>query len=123
MRPADGTWADLGAAGVALQVLGGCFTLVAFCYLGRSFGVVAANRGLKVSGPYRFVRHPIYASHTLTTGGFLLANFSPINAALFLVITAAQIARIEAEERLLTATASYGDYRGRVRWRLLPGLY
>ena len=41
--------------------------------LGRSFGLIAANRGIKVAGPYRIVRHPIYAGYTIIHVGFLLA--------------------------------------------------
>jgi protein-S-isoprenylcysteine O-methyltransferase Ste14 len=59
----------------------------------------------------------------VTTSGFLLANPSPVNIVLVAVITVAQIARIQAEERLLTATTTYADYKARVRWRLLPGVY
>ena len=123
LRPADASSTELAAAGVTIQAVGACFTIVAFADLGRSFGVVAANRGLKVNGPYRLVRHPIYATHMVTTAGFLLANASPVNVALVAVITLAQIARINAEERLLTATTNYSDYKARVRWRLLPGVY
>jgi hypothetical protein len=37
--------------------------------LGRSFGVVAAHRGLKLAGPYRFVRHPMYAGYFVEPPG------------------------------------------------------
>jgi protein-S-isoprenylcysteine O-methyltransferase Ste14 len=123
LRPDPASADELAVGGVALQVVGGLCGLVAFSFLGRSFGVVAANRGLKVNGPYRVVRHPIYAAHMITTSGFLLANPSMLNATLVSVITVAQLARISSEERLLTSTTGYGDYRQRVRWRLVPYLY
>jgi protein-S-isoprenylcysteine O-methyltransferase Ste14 len=85
--------------------------------------VVAANRGLKVGGPYRLVRHPIYFSHFITTTGFLSANFNLYNAAILALFAVCQIMRIEAEERVLTDTADYSAYKARVRWRLIPGLY
>src|SRR5690242_17603923 len=48
-------------------ILGGLFTQIAAkVVLGRSFGVIAANRGVKRVGPYRFVRHPMYAGYTIT---------------------------------------------------------
>src|SRR5262249_28460109 len=34
--------------------------------LGRSLGLVPAHRGLKISGPYRYVRHPMYAGYLLS---------------------------------------------------------
>src|SRR5690606_32669038 len=98
-------------------------TCYAMLTLGRSFGVVAANRGLKINGPYRLVRHPIYLAHTITLMGFVVANFTPLNLAIALVTTALQILRIRAEERVLSATGDYDSYRGRVRWRLLPGVF
>jgi protein-S-isoprenylcysteine O-methyltransferase Ste14 len=122
-RPADSPadWAT--SLGVGIQVVGLVLTIIGFAYLGRSFGVVAANRGIKVGGPYRFVRHPIYLSHTLTTTGFVLANFSIWNVAVLVALTACQVLRMQAEERVLTESGPYADYARRVRWRLVPGLY
>jgi protein-S-isoprenylcysteine O-methyltransferase Ste14 len=111
------------ALGMALQVVGLSFTCVGFIYLGRSFGVVAANRGVKVNGPYRLVRHPIYVSHTATLIGFTIANFTALNIALVALTTVFQLCRIQAEERVLAESHQYRDYRARIRWRLIPGLY
>lgn len=110
-------------AGTLLQVLGLTLTCYGFWSLGRSFGVVAANRGIQSRGLYRFVRHPIYLSHSITIGGFLLANPSLLNLALVAVITVCQVLRIFAEERLLRRSGEYASYAGRVRWRLVPGVY
>lgn len=112
-----------GHFGMALQLVGLTLAIIGFLYLGRSFGVVAANRGLKVNGPYRFVRHPIYFAHTVTLTGFLVANFAPVNLAIAAIVVFSHVMRIRAEERLLLETAAYAAYRERVRWRLLPGLY
>lgn len=109
--------------GTAVQMLGLTLTCYGFWSLGRSFGVVAANRGIKSRGPYSFVRHPIYLSHSITMGGFVLANPSALNAVLLTVITGCQLLRIRAEERVLTESGDYAAYAGRVRWRLLPGVY
>jgi protein-S-isoprenylcysteine O-methyltransferase Ste14 len=109
--------------GQSIQCAGIAFTIVAFLYLGRSFGIVAANRGLKVNGPYRLVRHPIYLAHAVTLSGFVVANFGWYNLALFLVVGAFQLLRIRAEEQVLLQTTDYAAYSARVRWRLLPGVY
>ena len=122
MRPHDsGGFLELYGSGI--QVLGLTCVIISFLTLGKSFGVVAANRGLKVGGPYRFVRHPIYFSHSITMLGFVIANLWWYNIALIITITVFQVLRIAAEERILTATSDYASYKERVRWRLLPGLY
>ncbi|MGE5597403.1 MAG: methyltransferase family protein [Hyphomicrobiales bacterium] len=123
MRPAESSVSALLVAGACVQFVGLALTIVGFLYLGRSFGIVAANRGLKVNGPYRVVRHPIYFSHGLTQVGFLLANPSWLNLAIFALVSLCQVFRMSAEERILTESADYALYQKRVRWRVLPGLY
>lgn len=123
LQPVGTAHAPMEFAGTALQLVGLSFTIVGFLALGRSFGVVAANRGLTVHGPYRIVRHPIYVSHGVTLAGFLLANPAAVNFAIGAVVVTCQLMRISAEERVLTATSDYNGYRAQVRWRLIPGLY
>ena len=62
------------ALSAALMAAGFLLQLWAKLTLRRSFGVVAANRGVKATGPYAFVRHPMYAGYALTHIGFLLAG-------------------------------------------------
>jgi len=122
MRPYE-TASGLELWGTAIQLAGLVCVIVSFATLGKSFGVVAANRGLKVGGPYRFIRHPIYFSHSITLIGFVIANLWWYNIAIVLVVSVAQLLRISAEERILTETGEYATYKRSVRWRLVPGLY
>ena len=62
----------IGLSG-AMMLLGLYVQISGKVILGRSFGVIAANRGIKVAGPYRIVRHPIYAGYIIIHLGFLLA--------------------------------------------------
>lgn len=119
----EGPLGPMNTAGVLLQFVGLTGATMGFLFLGRSFGIVAADRGLKSAGPYSHVRHPIYLSHLVTLSGFLLANPSAINLALEVVIVTAVLLRIAAEERVLRSTGSYHAYATNVRWRLIPGLY
>lgn len=122
IRPHDsGTAASWIGSGI--QLVGLTCVMISFTTLGKSFGIVAANRGLKVGGPYQFVRHPIYFSHALTTTGVVIANFWWPNLLIFAVQCVFQMYRIEAEERVLVETSDYASYKERVRWRLVPGLY
>ncbi|WP_394831302.1 hypothetical protein LVJ94_32810 [Pendulispora rubella] len=104
-------------------MMGTLVQLHAKLVLGRSFGCVPAHRGLKEAGPYRFVRHPMYAGYMLSHLAFLSMNASAWNCALYLVCTLLQIPRLVSEERLLGLDEGYTRYRARVRYRLIPGVY
>ena len=83
--------------------------------LGRSFGCVPAHRGLKLSGPYRFVRHPMYAGYLLSHLAFLAMNLTPWNIAVYALCYSLQLPRLLAEERLLSRDRCYRDYRAAVQ--------
>lgn len=91
--------------------------------LGRSFGVVPANRGVVVRGPYTFVRHPIYTGYLVTHLSFLVAHPTPWNIAIVLVGDTALIVRALMEERVLSADVQYQSYCQRVGWHLVPGVF
>jgi protein-S-isoprenylcysteine O-methyltransferase Ste14 len=107
----------------ALMVMGLVVQLHAKITLGRSFGCIPAHRGLQTSGPYRFLRHPMYSGYLLGHAAFLLVNPTARNAIAYGVCYALQIPRLMAEERLLTQDPAYARYTQHVRWRLLPGLF
>ena len=91
--------------------------------LGRSFAILPANRGVVTAGAYRFVRHPIYAGYVTGHVVFLLSNFSIYNFTVYAIITLFQVHRIMREEGILALTPEYREYLGRVRYRLLPGVF
>jgi protein-S-isoprenylcysteine O-methyltransferase Ste14 len=86
-------------------------------------GSGGSMHGLETTGPYAFVRHPIYFAWLLFVwpvpfmngSRFLFAAVSTI----YLVIAT------PFEERDLTRAfgAEYESYVRRVRWRILPGVY
>ena len=122
VRPATAAVAP-ESVGVALQLAGTLFEGYGKVYLGRSFGIVAADRGIVVGGPYRIVRHPIYLGYLVTHVGFLLANWSSRNIAIYIIEYCFQVARILSEERLLKKDDGYRAYCERVRCRLIPGVF
>lgn len=89
----------------------------------RSFGLVAANRGIKIRGPYSYVRHSMYAGYMLTHVGFLLASPSLWNAAVYAAAWTLLVARMIAEERVLSDDPNYRNYARRVRHKVVPGIY
>lgn len=109
--------------GFALQLAGLLLAIVCLLALGRSFGFVAADRGVKTRGPYAVVRHPLYASYLLIQSGYVLQSMSLRNVAVFAFATACNIGRALAEEHVLTGSPAYRAYRVRVRWRLIPHLW
>ena len=110
--------------GAGLQLASMLWQFTAKVFLGRSFGLLPAQRGLVMTGPYRLVRHPIYFGYLIGHIGFLLANFSWRNAAVLALLYVAQVIRIQREETVLASNdEDYGRYQQRVRWRLLPFVY
>lgn len=109
--------------GGALLIFGLCISLGAKFSLRRSFGVVAANRGIKSTGLYSAVRHPMYLGYFVSYTGMLILNPSLFNTALLLLWAACQVARIEAEEHVLLQDATYEAHARKVRFRLMPFVY
>lgn len=75
-------------------------------------------------GPYRFVRHPGYAGNILALPGIALALSSVwtlIPAAIAMIIA---VTRTSLEDRTLQEELpGYREYAGKVRYRLLLGIY
>jgi protein-S-isoprenylcysteine O-methyltransferase Ste14 len=109
--------------GWALQAIGFLGALWCKAALFRNFGVAPAIRGVEISGPYAFLRHPMYASYFIAQLGFLYAFPTLWNAAIIAAWAAIQILRINAEERLLKTEPCYQSYSAKVRWRLIPRVY
>ncbi len=91
--------------------------------LGRSFGLMPANRGIVSSGVYRLVRHPIYLGYLITHAAYLAAMPSSWNVVALLIADAALLARAVCEEKTLARDPRYRDYQQVVRWRVCPGLF
>lgn len=106
----------LSAAGL-LVVIGGKLSL------GRSFGLMPANRGIVSTGFYRFVRHPIYLGYLITHVGFVAANPTLWNIVTLVVADLALMIRATCEEKTLAKDPEYSSYLERVRWRVVPGLF
>lgn len=107
-------------AGTLLACAGALLTMWALLSLGKSFGIAPADRGLVVSGPYRFLRHPMYAGALLVAAVTVSWNVSLWNLAVLVVSGASAALRIVLEERTLIGYALYASC---VRWRLIPWVW
>ncbi len=97
-----------------LLFLGNTLSVWGLLYLRRSFSIMAEVRDLVSHGPYRYLRHPIYAGQILATTALWLLSPSWASTLLLLVFIAAQHARASFEEAKLAASLpEYGRYRKR----------
>jgi len=104
------------AAGVALFAAGYLASAVVLLWLGRSFSVMPEARRLVTSGPYRWVRHPLYATEMVVAVGIMIQVGTPFATALGGLHLALQVARARYEERVLAeAFPEYAGYKARTR--------
>jgi protein-S-isoprenylcysteine O-methyltransferase Ste14 len=121
LRPGEASQDVL--AGQLVQGVGIALAMYGTLSLNRSFGLLPAHRGIKTTGAYRWVRHPLYAAYGLMSAGYLVSNFTLRNLAIVVVCYGCQVSRIFNEERLLSGYAAYVEYKARTRWRLLPYVF
>ena len=123
-------WPDAARAvrivlAVALIGAGGTFALWASRELGRALTPFPKPKpvGLVTSGPFAFVRHPIYLGFLGVFIGYGLLT-GVLALALAVVLAVLWVGKTRVEERLLTDVYSeYAGYCGRVRWRIVPYVY
>lgn len=108
---------------IAISAIGLIIVVLGKLSLGRSFGLTPANRGVVSTGLYRIVRHPIYLGYLITHVGFVIANPAGWNLAVLAAADAALMLRAACEERTLAQDGQYRAYMGRVRWRIIPGVF
>ena len=118
----------LQALGLAMYLLSIAFIM--WVFRENSFAApvvkVQAARHQRVisSGPYAFVRHPMYSGVMLYFLGIPLLLGSWWGAALAPVFALLFAIRARIEERaLIEGLPGYADYAERVRYRLVPGLW
>jgi protein-S-isoprenylcysteine O-methyltransferase Ste14 len=91
--------------------------------LGRNISVLAQARGVADTGPYRWVRHPLYLGEIVSSLGLALAANSYAAIGLWLVLCGLQVYRAVREEQLLVqALPAYRSYQSRTA-ALLPGVF
>jgi protein-S-isoprenylcysteine O-methyltransferase Ste14 len=77
---------------------------------------------LITSGPYRWIRHPMYTSVLLAAAAAAVTSFEPVDALLWLALLGVLLAKSSLEERALARRfPGYQDYRVRTT-RFIPWL-
>ncbi|XP_022860560.1 uncharacterized protein LOC111381075 [Olea europaea var. sylvestris] len=95
-------------------------------YLAKYSEKVVVPTAVVQFGPYRFVRHPIYASTMLLFVTYFTALRAPMSA-LFIVAVCimyyGQKAKLEEALMLETFGERYAEYMNKVRYKFLPFIY
>jgi protein-S-isoprenylcysteine O-methyltransferase Ste14 len=105
-------------------ILGGMLVAYSIFYLRQNFSIVPEARELVSTGPYGFVRHPVYLGEILASFGFLLSVFTVFYILIVLSFISAQVIRMNMEEALLAKSIpEYELYKQKVKYRIFPGIY
>jgi protein-S-isoprenylcysteine O-methyltransferase Ste14 len=124
------TWSSVPLYGVVagdiLTTLWFCISFLVFKENTFTSATIEISEGQKVisTGPYAFVRHPMYAGGLLRFIGTPLALASYWGLLAFVAVLPALVWRLLDEERFLAKNLpGYIDYCAKVRRRLIPGVF
>lgn len=107
------------AAAVALMV----WARLAFGHRSLQAAANPTAGGLVTTGPYRFIRHPIYTAACLFGWSGILMHWSLINVLLGVLLIAGGVVRMLCEERLIIELyPEYRDY-ARATKRMVPYIF
>jgi protein-S-isoprenylcysteine O-methyltransferase Ste14 len=104
----------------ACVLTGMIMMLVTIRHLGGSFSLVPQARSVVQTGPYRWIKHPLYFSEQIAILGVVLQYLTPVTVIVFVLHIGVQVCRILYEEDLLRRNCpEYSSYEAS-RWRLIP---
>ena len=107
----------------ALLLIAGAWEVWSLRSLGRSMSIIAQARQVVDAGPYRWLRHPLYAGEITASLGLAVTAGTAAAFCIWLVFCALQAYRAFREEQvLLQALPDYRSYRARTA-ALLPGIF
>ncbi|WP_148074993.1 methyltransferase family protein [Bythopirellula goksoeyrii] len=113
------TWYTALVGGVLITV-GNILDVWGYLVLCRSFGIVPEARELKTTGPYRFVRHPVYLGQFIAQAGVWLcfARLHVVWIGLYCAFVALQLYRSKLEDRVLEEAfgEEYREWKRRTFW-------
>ncbi len=119
MRRDKFTW-QLALAGGVLLTVGNGLDVWGYSILGRSFSIVPEPRELRTTGPYRFVRHPVYFGQFLAQAAIILISFKThlVWISVYLLFVAMQLYRSKLEDRVLEKAFGepYRQWKAKTFW-------
>ena len=106
-----------------LLLVGTVGSILTLMWLRRSFAIFPQARKLVTTGPYSFVRHPLYLAEQISAFGVALQYYQPWATLIVLAGFVLQFPRMRYEEAVLkTSFPTYREYAGRTA-RIIPFLY
>ena len=116
-----------GLGGI-LWIMAGVFLLAwsAIAMRQTVFSVFPEHRqkaSLVTTGPYRFVRHPMYTAVLLGCGGLVLTHYTWLRLAMFILLVVVLVIKLHFEEKLLAEKFDKYAAYSRKTSRLIPGVY
>src|SRR3954463_4840542 len=110
-------------ASTACVLIGMVMVLVTIRHLGRSFSLVPQARNVVQTGPYRWIKHPLYLAEEIAILGVVLQYLTPVTVIVLVLHIGVQVCRIYYEEDLLRRNCpEYSGYEAS-RWRLIPQVW
>lgn len=104
----------------ACVLIGMIMMLVTIRHLGKSFSLVPQARRVVQTGPYRWIKHPLYLAEEIVILGVVLQYLTVTTVIILFLHIGVQICRILYEEDLLRRSLpEYSSYEA-TRWRLIP---
>ncbi|MBI5299312.1 MAG: hypothetical protein HY877_03335 [Deltaproteobacteria bacterium] len=104
-----GAWNDIAPFFI---LFGDCLMVLSMVYLKNSFSILTEVRNFVRSGPYRWVRHPLYVGEITATIGFCIFLFSWVNVFLTLAFIVCLWLRASFEEAKITPIfPEYAEYK------------
>jgi protein-S-isoprenylcysteine O-methyltransferase Ste14 len=118
---------SIALTALVLVIAGMLLAYWARVHIGRNWSgqvVVKEGHTLITSGPYRWVRHPIYSGMTIALVGTALATCAPYGFIALALILFGFLVRVRLEEALMRETFPFDyDAYSRRTARLIPGVF
>ncbi len=78
---------------------------------------------LVTSGPYRYIRHPMYTSLLILMAAWLAETRDPLQIGLWIIMSIVLVMKMQIEERILPLVLpEYRHYQERT-WKIVPYIY
>jgi protein-S-isoprenylcysteine O-methyltransferase Ste14 len=123
ISPLPGFFKLLGFIGIILSMAEMMYVNKVNRYASKGL-VIHKDHELITSGPYQYVRHPLYTGASIFFVCIPLALGSLIASVISLLFPLLLVYRVRIEEKMLVEhLPGYKDYMNRVKYRLIPKIY